>query len=301
MSTLVTIIGFGKVGRAVAFLLSASRVALTVNIVDPEVGRGAFLDISHAYQGGGHTLCPNQHDLTPRSEVIFHCAGPSVPPGATRLSVAEESLALTEKIFFGIEFEEQEPLVVVLANPVDLVCLRAWQASGLPPERIIGTGTLLDTRRFNVLLEERLGLEVGASQAMVLGEHGSSMALWTAGSRLEGRPILEKVSPKILAEVMVRTKESAAEIKRHQGATYYGVAHCAVSLWHLHRERNQVLLPASVLIRESFETKWGNEPYFMSVPVLLGQHAVEMPGTTFKDKDLIGLTASANALHDAWP
>jgi malate/lactate dehydrogenase len=301
LKTLVTIIGFGHVGRTLAFLLSASTTPFWVNIIDPVVNPGSFEDICHSYQGTGHKMVDNEHELTSQSEVIFHCAGPSVPRGADRLSVAAASLQLTESIFSSLEFAQTHPLVVVVANPVDLVCLRTWKASGLPAEQILGTGTLLDTRRFNGLLERELGLEAGASQAVVLGEHGHSMSLWTDNSFVEGRPILERVEFDILEKVLEKTKKAASFIKAYQGATYYGVAHCAVTLWGLYRGDEPCTVPASVLAPRDFRSNWSGRPFFLSLPVTLGKGQAHVPEVEYSDRDFASLKASADLLFEAWP
>jgi len=294
----VSVIGLGRVGKAVSFLLTHSSEPLLLNLIDPWLNLGAFEDLSHAHVDS--QVIRNDHDLLPHSEIIFHCAGPEVPPGASRLAVRDRSYELTEKIFSNLSFGNNEPLVIVLSNPVDLITHHTLKITGLPPERVLGTGTLLDTRRFNILSERSLGLKRGSVDAVLLGEHGQSCVLWGAGSRVSGELIGEVVEPSELTRLLEETKRQAAYIKKHQGATYYGVARCAVDLMRMHNGPGVKKSIASVLcpkrIGQALEIE---RPVCLSLPVELGKGKLTVKETQFEGVDLENLRRSAHVLLHA--
>lgn len=296
----ITLVGFGRVGRALAFLLSTNSEKIRLNVLDPHINLGAYEDMSHAYQGRGHSIVLNDRELAERGDVVFHCAGPSVPKGSSRLSIAEASLNLTREIFEPLDLTRHNPLLVVIANPVDLVSLEAWRVSGLPAEKVVGTGTLLDTLRYNCLIERNTELADGDCRAILLGEHGSSMMVWLEGSTALGRPLLEFLSRERVEELLEETRHLAALIKRYQGATYYGVAYCAVGIWRKYEANEEYMIPASVCIPADHPLGWGGQPCFMSLPALLGYKKVRLAPVNFNEEDLAILKASSQTLREAW-
>lgn len=297
--TTLSIIGFGRVGRALAFLLNQSAGPLWVNLVDPELNRGAYEDILHSFWGRtGHRFTVNDQARLRASQVIFHCAGPSVPHGQSRLAVARSSAELTSQIFAPLDLSEASPLVIVLANPVDLISWQLSQLAGLAPSQVIGTGTLLDSWRLNSLLDRHLGLVSGQSQAVLLGEHGNSMALWSEGSKVAGRPLEEAVPPTELDDLLQQTRQMAHLIKHHQGATYYGVASCALHLWRAVRSTEPCVLPASVEVPEPLLGQLEVDPLFLSLPVELGNGQLRVSQQEFRGEDLERLKASAQQLAE---
>lgn len=295
----LSIIGFGRVGQALAFLLGGLGEPVRVNLIDPVPNLGAYEDILHSYQIQGSELTLNDHEALLDSDVIFHCAGPSVPKGAPRLSVARESLELTKTIFEPLDLEEKSPLIVVLANPVDLVCLQIQRVTKMDPSKVLGTGTLLDTHRFNSLMDRELDLPPGTSQAVVLGEHGNSMNLWLGGSFLHGKPIADSVSSQILGSVFDRTRTMARYIKKYQGATFFGVARCAVRIWRQFLAQDIQVIPLSVQVGPEYRKAWKGQPFWMSLPCRVGQG--QATAMALSEEDRLPLEKSAQKLRLAWP
>lgn len=291
--TTISIIGLGQVGRALAFLLCREPEGLLLNFVDPSLNPGAIEDLLHAHADQNRVFAFNDQDALLSSDVIFHCAGPRVPEGYSRRAVRNSSLALTTEIFSPLALSRHQPLVVVLANPVDVISLKVAQLTGLHPGRILGTGTLLDTRRLNSLLERELELPSGEAQAILLGEHGESMTLWTGGSRISGIPILDALPWGRLQGILEKVGDMATFIKRYQGATFYGVSNCALDLWKWFREPSTRATIASVQVPESLSKKWGLEPLFMSLPVVLGGGQVDVLAGEFSGEDDEALRRSA--------
>jgi L-lactate dehydrogenase len=296
----VTIIGLGRVGRTLAFLLSEQSTPCHINLVDPDLNEGSFEDLVHAHAHQPHTLHANDLDNIVHSEVIFHCAGPSVPAGHSRLAVARESVKLTHDIFVPLGLTRSEALVIVLANPVDVVAYWLKKFTGLPHEQVVGTGTMLDTRRFNTLLERHHGLQAGTSQAFLIGEHGSSITLWQTGSQVGGQPLADFLSDESREQLLEQTRAQADFIKKRQGATFYGAASCALQLWRAYRSQTPQRLTISTQVPEPLCQRLGlDEQVFMSLPVFLGQKdlVVDMPKLTPTEADR--LADSGKILHQA--
>lgn len=294
----VSIIGLGRVGRAVAFLLSALPEPLLINLVDPWLNPGTLLDLAHAHTR--NRLVENSRELLAESHVVFHCAGPEVPPGESRLAVRDRSYELTDSIFSGLAFPHPGPLLIVLSNPVDLITLRALEVTDLPPERVLGTGSLLDTRRFNLITEQYLRLERGSVEALLLGEHGESCAVWTEGSLINGTPLKDTLNPAELKGLLQDTLRQAARIKEDQGATYYGVARCAVDLMNGYFDQEKTVSVASILCPPEFaEILQLEKPLCLSLPVVLGQRELLVRPPRLQGSDLENLRRSAHTLSQA--
>ncbi len=246
----VAIIGFGNIGKALAFRLLEDQYHVDhICIIDPdETIEGARLDIEDAAILHNCDFSLNDAQEFQQCDIIFHCAGASVPKTGNRLEIAAENVLITKQIFESYHPKEQARIIVV-TNPVDIISFYSWKYSDLPANQVMGTGTLLDTMRLNRLLK-RKGYQ--SCNGIVLGEHGSSMFISKTLSQLENEPLSAHMSNEEVLALTDEVSQSAKRIKMTQSATIYGVVEAALCLYLALGSEKEIKLPASTLVDEDF-------------------------------------------------
>lgn len=269
----ITIIGFGNVGSAIAVLLLNNKQALRLNIMDPnEQCEGAFLDLTH-----GMSLYPemelsiNNTEQFENADFIFYTAGTPNVNGSSRLTMAGQNCDLTNRIFGEINFSKA-PTIFVITNPVDLVSHTIYRCTGIPAEKIIGTGTFLDSIRLQYYLSRISNHKVENFKTIVLGEHGSSQVPIYSHTKLNGKPIREssEFTQKDLDLAHQLTKDAAFEIRKTQAGTLYGVSKCAVTLLDYILDKKEHILALSMLTNTHYRALLNLEQdIYISLPVLV--------------------------------
>ena len=210
--------------------------------------------------------------------LIISTAGAGQKPGETRLELVHKNVEIYREIIPRIARRNREAILLVVSNPVDVLTYAAWRLSGYPAERVLGSGTVLDTARLKYLLGEHLQVDSRSVHAVIIGEHGDSeLAVWS-GANISGVPLehfceLRGHYDHAAADAWLRreVRESAYEIIRRKGATYYGVA-MAVGRIALAIVRDEhSVLPVSNLLRGQY----GIRELCMSVPAIVGRTGVE--------------------------
>lgn len=225
-------VGVGSVGAAVAYALTVSGLASELVLVDVNAAKatGEAMDLAHAaafikpvsIYAGTYADC---HD----AGIVIFCAGASQKQGETRLDLLQKNYAILRESLSLLHFSDDESILLIVSNPVDVLTYAALKITGLPPERVFGSGTVLDSSRFRHSLSGYCGVAPRNIHAYVVGEHGDSeVLLWSlvyiAGAgldcfcRLVGLPPVER--PKIDAKV----RNAGYEIIAGKGATYYAIS-----------------------------------------------------------------------------
>ena len=227
----IVVIGAGNVGEAIGYTLMLRRQASDIVLVDlnEKRAKGSALDIAHGtafsrqsrIRMGGYEECAD-------AETIIITAGVARKPGQTRLDLAKINVGIIRSITENIMRYADNPLIVVVSNPVDISTYIVQQTSGLPANRVIGTGTSLDTARFRYLLSEACKVDVCDINAYVLGEHGDSqVAIWSSAA-VGGEPILDFINRNNIVldqdTIAQKAKDSGAKVISLKGATFYGIA-----------------------------------------------------------------------------
>jgi len=180
--TKVSVIGAGNVGMAIAQTILTRDLADEIALVDalPDKLRGEMLDLQHAAAFLPRTRLVSDTDLavTRGSDLAIVTAGARQIPGESRLNLLQRNVALLRKIVPAVAEHSPEALLLIVANPVDVLTYVAWKLSGFPPNRVIGSGTNLDSSRFRFLLAEHL--DVNAQDVQVSARLLSDM---TRGTR----------------------------------------------------------------------------------------------------------------------
>lgn len=210
--------------------------------------------------------------------LIIITAGAGQKPGKHAWSWSTKTWRSTARSSHGLPAGTGRPSFWWVSNPVDVLTYAAWRLSGYPAERVLGSGTVLDTARLKYLLGEHLQVDSRSVHAVIIGEHGDSeLAVWS-GANISGVPLehfceLRGHYDHAAADAWLRreVRESAYEIIRRKGATYYGVA-MAVGRIALAIVRDEhSVLPVSNLLRGQY----GIRELCMSVPAIVGRTGVE--------------------------
>lgn len=189
----VILVGDGAVGSSYAFSLVNQGIAQELGIVDifKEKTQGDAEDLSHAlaFTSPKKIYSADYSDAHDADLVVLTSGAPQ-KPGETRLDLVEKNLRITKQVVTEIVASGFDGIFLVAANPVDILTYATWKFSGFPKERVIGSGTSLDSARFRQALAEKLDIDARSVHAYIMGEHGDSeFAVWShanvAGVNLE--------------------------------------------------------------------------------------------------------------------
>lgn len=303
MELVVTIIGFGNIGKCIgSLLLNLKNLPKVINVLDPDPNIiGAFYDFEHATQlYPSVSIKLNDFDIFNDSDVIFHCAGPSVPKGESRLSIGEKSVQVTEQIFNNYKSTKSSKIIVV-SNPVEIITFVTQRITNLQPQNVIGTGTMLDSLRMQSIIKNKYP-EFAEIEPVILGEHGDSMFVSCSLSKLNGIQLNKSIGNDELEMLLREVKDAAKIIKQTQGATIYGVSHCAVYLYESIVYDKTIKVPASVEIPEYLTKDLILPPISLSLYCAInGQGAYPIKSALNDNNDIEFLQKSAHALYDCIP
>ncbi len=230
----VGIVGCGFVGSTAAYALVLQGVASEVILVDlnQNLADAHAQDILHAtpFAHPARVIAGDYADLKDTTVVII-AAGAAQRPGETRLQLLERNAQVFGDVVPKVVRHSPDALLLIATNPVDVMTQVATELSGLPPQRVIGSGTILDTARFRTLLGEYLGVSPQSVHAYVLGEHGDSEVLVWSEARVGGTSLFtfaEQIG-RLLTEVVRQqidegVRRAAYRIIEGKGATYFGIS-----------------------------------------------------------------------------
>ncbi|MGT2895730.1 L-lactate dehydrogenase [Streptococcus entericus] len=299
----VILVGDGAVGSSYAFALVTQGIAQELGIIDIAKDRtqGDAEDLSHALPftspkkiySADYSDC---HD----ADIVVLTAGAPQKPGETRLDLVEKNLRINKSIVEAVVASGFDGIFLVAANPVDILTYSTWKFSGFPKERVIGSGTSLDSARFRYALADKIGIDARSVHAYIMGEHGDSeFAVWShanvAGVKLEqwlqdNRDVDEQG----LVDLFVSVRDAAYSIINKKGATYYGIAVALARITRAILDDENAVLPLSVYQDGQYD---GVEGIFIGQPAIIGAHGiVRNVKVPLNDAELQKMQASANQL-----
>ena len=273
----VTVIGAGNVGATTAQQIIETGLADVV-LVDIVVGlpQGKALDLAEAAPVTGHDVRivgTNDYADTADSKIIVVTSGLPRKPGMSR----DDLLATNANIVGGVVKQaaavSPDAIIIVVTNPLDVMCHVAMAASGFPRERVIGMAGVLDSARFRTFIAMEMGVSVKDVHAFVLGGHGDTMVPLSRYSTVAGVPITELLSAERVAALETRTANGGAEIVAllKTGSAFYAPAASTFEMVDaILRDRKRVL-PCATMLKGEF----GVDGYFVGVPVVLGRTGME--------------------------
>jgi L-lactate dehydrogenase len=299
MGTTVGIVGTGWVGASVAISTLHAGIAdtLLLNDLNAALAEGEAMDLAHgaAYRPSCDVRTAGV-DAMREADAVVVAAGRGGRPGESRLELLRDNARVAAEL--GRRLAGFGGVVVVVTNPVDVLVRVMTEASGLPPARVIGTGTMLDTARLRQRLGERLDVSPGSIHAQVVGEHGDSEVVLWSGARAGGVSIrawpgwTDDDEARIAHEVRV----AAYEIIRRKGATNHAIGLVTANLLRaLLRDERRVLDVSRVQ-----DGALGLREVALSLPAIVGADgAAAVVEPAMDDGERAALERSAQVLRDA--
>ena len=273
----VAIIGLGRVGvtTAYALLLKGLATELVLFSRELEKAQGEKADLEHGAPFYPHiniVATDKFEDLSGTDLVIF-TAGCAQKPGQTRLDLTKGNCDIVDKLIPKIVREAPQALILMVANPLDIMTLRATQVAKLPTGRVFGSGTLLDTARFRFHLSKTIKISAKSIHTYILGEHGDSSFAAVSTASIGGKPLLTfpEMSPDHVNWALDETRKDAYKIISGKGATYYGIATALTHIVETIMRDGKKIIPLSTVLTGQF----GLENIALSLPVILGRGGVE--------------------------
>lgn len=274
------LIGAGFVGSSYAFTLINQGITDELVIIDlnKDKAMGDVMDLNHGKAFAPHPVKTwyGTYDDCKDADVVCISAGANQKPGETRLDLVEKNL----KIFKGIVGEVMasgfDGIFLIATNPVDILTYATWKFSGLPKERVIGSGTTLDTARFRYMLSEYFGAAAHNVHGYIIGEHGDTeLPVWSHAN-IAGVPVSELLKKnenykqEELDELFDDVKNAAYHIIEKKGATYYGVAMSLARITRAIFRNEEAILTVSTYLGGEF----GEDDVCIGVPAVVGRNGV---------------------------
>ncbi|MCZ7568554.1 MAG: L-lactate dehydrogenase [Ardenticatenaceae bacterium] len=298
-TTRVAVIGAGLVGATFAYALMISGLVSEIVLVDADHERavGEAMDLSHGVPFVRNVqVWAGDYDDVRDADITVITAGANQKPGETRLDLVKRNLAILRDIIARVTASENRGIIVVVANPVDVLAYAAWKLSGLPAGRVIGSGTILDTARFRHHIGRHFRVDPRSVHAYIVGEHGDSeVALWSSAN-IGNVPLeqFEAYDEAALAQIFEETRTAAYQIINRKRATYYAIGLGVTRLVEaiLHDQRS--VLSVSTLV----QGEYGVEGIYLSLPCVVGAGGVlARLSPPISSDEIAGLHASAGVLR----
>jgi L-lactate dehydrogenase len=295
----VVIVGAGFVGASFAFSLLNLGIGNELVLVDlnKDKAEGEARDLNHGMPfaspmkiyAGDYTDCKD-------ADLVVITAGANQKPGETRLDLATKNAKIMKGIVTSVMNSGFNGILLVASNPVDVLTHVAYEVSGLPKSRVIGSGTILDTARFRYLLSEYYQVDSRNVHAYVIGEHGDSeLPVWSH-VQIGGVPlktfgdIYDVDEDEEMQEIFENVRDAAYHIIERKGASYYGIGLGLARLTKAILYNQNSIITVSTL----FEGEYGLDDVYLGIPAVVNEFGVrEMLELNLTKKELDQLHKSA--------
>ncbi|WP_430618064.1 L-lactate dehydrogenase [Enterococcus sp. DIV1054d] len=276
----VAIVGTGFVGTSIAYAMINQGITNELVLIDVnhEKAEGEALDLLDGMAWGEENIAVKSGDYTECADanLVVITAGINQKPGQTRLDLVKTNATIMREIVVQIMNAGFDGILVIASNPVDILTYIAWQTSGLSNNRVIGTGTTLDTTRLRKEIALKLQVDPRSVHGYVMGEHGDSeVAVWSH-TTVGGKPILELVESDSrltkgeLTIIAEKVKNAAYEIIDRKKATYYGIGMSTTRIVKAVLNNEQAVLPVSAYLSNQYSQK----DIFTGVPSVVDENGV---------------------------
>ncbi|MGM0852108.1 MAG: L-lactate dehydrogenase [Bacillota bacterium] len=300
----VALIGTGFVGSSYAFALLNQGIAHELVMIDlnKEKADGDARDLNHGLafaspmkiSAGDYSDCKD-------ADLVVITAGANQQPGETRLDLVEKNVKIFKNIVDSVMNSGFNGIFLVATNPVDILTYSTWKFSGLPKERVIGSGTILDTARLRYLVGEHFDIDTRNIHAYIMGEHGDTeFPVWShttvgASHLSELIDLHQDDVQKQLDDIFVNVRDAAYHIIERKGATYYGIAMGLARITKAIFNNENSILTVSALL----DGEYDQEDIYIGVPAIINgegiRKVVELP---LNDKERTQFAHSAEMLKN---
>ena len=284
-------VGCGFVGSASVFALMQSGLFSEIAMIDADMDKaeGEAMDISHGIPFAKHMrVYAGDYDDVRDAGIVIVTAGANQKPDETRLDLVHKNVGIFKSIIPEIASRDFKGILLVVANPVDILTAVAQKLSGLPENRVIGSGTVLDTGRLKTRISDHLGVDSRSVHAFIIGEHGDSEIAAFSSANVSGIPLNDfcemkghfnhDESEKFIAEDV---KNAAYEIIQRKRATYFGVAMAVKRICECIVRDEKSILPVSTMMHG----EQGIEGVVLSMPCVVGGDGIETQVPIKLDED----------------
>lgn len=311
--TRIAIVGTGNVGATFAYALLQSGLAAEIVLIDRNMVRaeGEAMDLNHAVPLIHATrIWAGTYADTAGAAITVVTAGSGQKPGETRLDLVSRNYEIFKGIIPEIVKYNPNGIILVATNPVDVLSYAAWKISGLPANRVIGSGTILDTARFRYLISQHAGVDSRSVHAYIIGEHGDSeVPVWSLANI--GGMDLKDYCPgncpeycddcckdfdtKVYGKIFTDTRDAAYEIIQRKGATYYAIGNGLLRIVEAILRGQDSVLCVSNLITGYY----GIDDVYLSLPSVIGHNGIKRTMyLKLNEKEQKGIQHSAEVLHE---
>jgi malate dehydrogenase len=298
----ITVVGAGNVGATAAQRLAEKELARQVVLVDVVEGipQGKGLD---QWQSAPIELYDtriigtNGYDETADSDIVVITAGIARKPGMSRDDLMNTNAGIVKSVSERIARTSPNAILIIVSNPLDVMCHVAMKASGFPRQRVLGMAGVLDTARYRAFLAEALDVSVRDIQAMVLGGHGDTMVPLISYTTVSGIPVTQLMARDVLDKIVDRTRNGGAEIVSFlkTGSAYYAPSAGAVQMVEAIVQDQKRILPCAAWL----EGEYGMSGLFLGVPCKLGRKGLEQViEVELTSAERVALGKSADAVRE---
>ncbi|MED4225329.1 L-lactate dehydrogenase [Neobacillus cucumis] len=274
----VVLIGTGAVGCSYAYSMINQGVAEELVLIDVNEAKseGEAMDLNHGipFAPSPINVWSGTYEDCETADLIVITAGLAQKPGETRLQLVEKNTKIFKEIIKNIMASGFDGIFLVATNPVDILTYVTWKESGLPKERVIGSGTVLDSARLRTALGQHFNMDTRNVHAYIIGEHGDTeLPVWSRSSvgveRLEELPS-ERLNRESLENIFVNVRDAAYHIIERKGATYYGIGMSLVRITKAILNNENCILTVSSYL----DGQYGHQDVFIGVPAVINRGGI---------------------------
>ncbi|KAE9373042.1 L-lactate/malate dehydrogenase [Stipitochalara longipes BDJ] len=289
----IAIIGAGSVGAAIAYSLLLRQVVADIILVDinHEYCQAQVEDLSDATFLSNVRIRQGTAEDARNADIIIISAGAKQKPGETRIGLIDRNIKVLESVTKSLQPIRSDAILLIVANPVDILTFYAQRLSGLPRNQVIGSGTMLDSIRLTGILANKLKVSDSSIHAFVIGEHGDSQYVAWSSATVHGRPLLKALplTKEERDEIATTTRKKADSIIKVKGFTSYGVAAVTARMCEAIIFDHRKILPLS---------HWQEDlGCCLSLPAVLGRKGISPFPVDLDETEHQFLLQSAKALR----
>lgn len=299
----IILVGDGAVGSSFAFACTILGVGRELGIIDlnADKAEGDAMDLSDALAfTASKDIYKATYEDCHNADIVVITAGIPQKPGETRLQLVDKNLKIFKDIVTSVVGSGFNGIFLVASNPVDVMTYATWKYSGFNANRVIGTGTVLDSNRLRKEIAEITKVDPKSIHAYIMGEHGDSEFPVWSHANIGGLPIAEwtkhnQVDEETLLQSFDKVRDAAYEIINRKGATFYGIAVAMAKIAQAILNNENSIYSVSSYLRGEY----GQEDLYIGVPAIINSNGVKnVLEISLNDNEQERMNASAKTLRD---
>ena len=297
MNNKVVIIGCGNVGMSYAYALLNQQTSVHEMILidkNKEKCEGEAMDLNHclAYSPSKINIRQGNYDDCKGAKIVVIAAGANQNVGETRMDLIHKNSKIFKDIVDSVMKSGFDGIFLVATNPLDVMTYLTYKYSGLPHNKVLGTGTTLDTARLKYLISEKVGVSPKDIHAYVMGEHGDSEFVPWSNANIALKHINYYLTNEEKIQIENNVRNSAYEIIERKGATYYGIGMCLVRITNAILGDENVILSVSAYDKEN--------DIYISTPAIVNRNGIkEKIFVPFNEEETKKIINSINVIKEA--